>query len=135
MMNKSMIFINKPVIYIRLSDVARVEFQRVAGRLNMRGFDFEVVLKSGVTTIFSGADKRDLEQVTEYFEKSEVEVKTITEVDNVDPDLGSEDEGEDSIVTQGREDGEEEDDDDFVAPDDEKGDDGWGSEDGVDADD
>lgn len=26
MMNKSMIFINKPVIYIRLSDVARVEF-------------------------------------------------------------------------------------------------------------
>lgn len=61
LMNKSMIFINKPVIYIRISDVARVEFQRVAGRLNMRGFDFEIVLKSGVTTVFSGADKRDLE--------------------------------------------------------------------------
>lgn len=60
-MNKSMIFINKPVIYMRISDVARVEFQRVAGRLNMRGFDFDVILKSGVNTVFSGADKRDLD--------------------------------------------------------------------------
>jgi structure-specific recognition protein 1 len=133
LMNKSMIFINKPVIYIRLSDVARVEFQRVAGRLNMRGFDFEVVLKSGVSTVFSGADKRDLDQVKEYFEKSEVEVKTINEEDKIDAQVSDEDEDEaDSILTGGREDGdEEEDDDDFVAPDDEKADDAWGSDDDV----
>lgn len=138
LMNKSMIFINKPVIYIRISDVARVEFQRVAARMNMRGFDFEVVLKSGVSTTFSGADKRDLEQVTEYFEKSEVEVKTINEQEKLDAELGTEGEDEeaDSIITGGKEDGEgeEEDDDDFVAPDDEKGDDAWGSDDGVDED-
>lgn len=138
LMNKSMIFINKPVIYIRISDVARVEFRRVAGRLNMRGFDFEVVLKSGVSTIFSGADKRDLDQVKEYFEKSEVEVKTINEEDNINAQASEGDEEEaDSILTGGGggEDGdEEEDDDDFVAPDDEKADDAWGSDEEVEED-
>lgn len=74
--------------------------------------------------------------MTEYFEKSGVEVKTINEQEKVDPDQGSEGEDEeaDSIVTGGREDGEEEDDDDFVAPDEDKGDDAWGSDDGVDED-
>jgi len=65
-------------------------------------------------------------------------VKTINEQEKLDAELGTEGEDEeaDSIITGGKEDGEgeEEDDDDFVAPDDEKGDDAWGSDDGVDED-
>ena len=134
MMNKSMIFIKKPVIYIRLGDVARIEFQRVTGGLHMRGFDFEVVLKNGMSTIYSGADKRELDTVTAYFKKAGIPVKTINEMNNLDAELGMSDE-ENSIVTEDR-DGEEEEDDDFVAPDDNVGgDEDWGSdEDGVDED-
>jgi hypothetical protein len=99
----------------------------------MRGFDFEVILNSGLSTIFSGADKRELEIVTGYFTKAEVEVKTINEMANIKDDLGSSGDDENgSIATEdiGEDgDGEEEDDDDFVAPDEDKGDDDWGSDD------
>jgi structure-specific recognition protein 1 len=134
MMNKSMIFIKKPVIYIRLGDVARVELSRVAGGLHMRGFDYEVILKSGVSTIFSGADKRDLDIVTAYFKKAGIHVQTINEMNNLDAQLGFSDDEGGSIVTEDGGDEDEEDDDDFVAPDEEKGgDDDWGSDDdGVD---
>jgi structure-specific recognition protein 1 len=136
MMNKSMIFIKKPVIYIRLGEVARVEFQRVSGHVHMRAFDFEVILKSGMSTIFSGADKRELEIVTAYFKGANIEVKTINEMNNLDAQLGLSDGDGASIVTEDGGDGEEEEDDDFVAPDEEKGaDDDWGSDDdGVDED-
>ena len=63
----SMIFIKKPVIYLRLKDVARVEFHRIAAG-NIRNFDFEVVMKSGHSQVFSGADKKELENIMGYFE-------------------------------------------------------------------
>lgn len=103
----------------------------------MRGFDFEVILKSGVSTVFSGADKRDLEIVTAYFKKTDIVVKTINEMTNLDAQLGFSDDEGGSIVTDDGGEGEEEDDDDFVAPDENKGgDEEWGSDDdGVDGED
>jgi hypothetical protein len=98
----------------------------------MRGFDFEVVLKSGLSTIFSGADKRDLELVTDYFKKGDVEVKTINEMAHLNAELGSEGEDDGSIVDEeeGEGEGEEEDDDDFIAPDEDKaGEDDWEGDD------
>lgn len=115
MMNKSMIFIKKPVIYIRLGDVARVEFQRVSGGINMRGFDFEVILRSGISTIFSGADKRELESIMSYFKKAKLPVQTINEMEKLDEELGSFDDDDDEDLRQeDLMDDDDEDDDDFV---------------------
>ena len=119
LMNKSMIFIKKPVIYIRLSEVARVEFQRVTGGISIRAFDFEVILKSGVSTTFAGADKRELESIRTYFAKAKITVKTINELEKYD-ELGSDDDDDDVGIIKDDEmpdDDDDENDDDFVAPD------------------
>lgn len=122
-LNKSLIFIKKPVIYLRLDDIQVVNFQRVSGGHGVRGFDFEVKMKNGVTTTFSGADRRELDQITQYFQKNKVAVSQVDEHDRLDNDLGemSEDEGRVGI-NDGEEEGDEEMDGDFVASDDEDGD-------------
>lgn len=95
----------------------------------MRGFDFEIILKNGMNTVFSGADKKELDNITDYFRRGGVTVKTINEMNNLDEELGRSDEEDNSIVTRDRE-REDEMDDDFVAPDGDKGEDeDWGSED------
>lgn len=78
-LNKSIIFIWKPVIYIKLNTIARVEFQRVTSGVTMRGFDFEVYLDSGDSYIFSGIDKIELDNFMEYLEQSKIVFKTIGE--------------------------------------------------------
>lgn len=115
LMNKSMIFIKKPVIYIRVGDIARVEFQRVSGGISMRGFDFEVVLKSGISTTFSGADKKELDIIMNYFSKAKIHAKTINEMEKLDEQLGSfDDEDDEDLRQEDLEDLDDEDDDDFV---------------------
>lgn len=120
LLNKSLIFIKKPVIYIRTSDITRVEFHRVTGGVNMRGFDFEIILKSGVSTPFSGAEKKELENMMAYFEKNGIFVKTIDEMTAIDQELGINPDDDDiKIKDEESEDDEDEVlDDDFVAPDD-----------------
>lgn len=119
-LNKSLIFIKKPVMYMRLDDIAVVEFHRVSGGHGVRGFDFEVRLKSGHNTIFSGADRRDLDKIMAYFQKNKVAVKQVEENAKLDHDLG-EMSDEDGLVgmNDGEEEGDEEMDGDFVASDEE----------------
>jgi len=42
-----MIFIKKPVLYMKLAEVVRIEFLRVGGGISMKNFDFDVVMKNG----------------------------------------------------------------------------------------
>lgn len=119
-LNKSLIFIKKPVISIRYEDIARVEFQRVsAGSVGVRNFDFKIVLKKGYETEFTSADRKDFEALKELFIKRKVEVKeeddrqknkrAVAEDDEDDDDEGA------SIHSEGdEEEGEEEEDEDFV---------------------
>ena len=53
----------------------------------MRGFDFEVILEAGPSTMFSGADKDELENLMKYFEKGGVLVKTISDENNFDDEI------------------------------------------------
>lgn len=110
----SMIFIKKPVMYLRLKDIARVEFHRVSVG-SMRNFDFEVIMKSGHAQVFSGADKKELEILMAYFKGAKIAVHTIKEENPVD-DIDSEEDGkiEDDFLN---EEDDEDLDDDFVAPD------------------
>jgi structure-specific recognition protein 1 len=122
-LNKSLIFIKKPVIYLRLDDIQVVNFQRVSGGHGVRGFDFEVKMKNGVTTTFSGADRRELDQITLYFQKNKVNVNTVEENDKLDKDLGEMSDEDDRVgLNDGEEEGDEEADGDFVASDDDDGD-------------
>ena len=122
-LNKSLIFIKKPVIYIRLDDIAWVEFLRISAGGVVRGFDFVVALKSGHRTSFSGADRRESDNIKAYFEKNKVEVKTIDDNLQINEELGDESENDLQGIDDGEEEGEEEGDDDFVAPDDDEGED------------
>lgn len=45
----------------------------------MRNFDFEVIIKNGHSTRFSGANKADFEAIKNYFTNSEVKVVIIKE--------------------------------------------------------
>jgi structure-specific recognition protein 1 len=119
-LNKSLIFIKKPVIYVRLDDISHVEFHRVSGGHGVRGFDFEIKLKNGITTTFSGADRRELESIMNYFDKNKVSVKTVEESAKLNEDLGDMSEDDDRVgLNDGEEEeGDEEADGDFVAPDD-----------------
>jgi len=90
LLNTALIFIKKPVIYIRLKDISLVNFHRITASISMRNFDFEVITKSGYTQVFSAVDKRELEQVMRYFEEADVAVKSIKEVENF-ADAGDED--------------------------------------------
>ena len=120
-LNKSLIFIKKPVIYIRLQDVLRIEFQRISGGISMRGFDFVVILKSGLSTTFSGTDKRELENISNFFERAKIPVKTINEMSKLDAELGFDDDDDDADLVKDEDlldDEDDEVDEDFVAPDD-----------------
>lgn len=113
-LNKSLIFIRRPVIYIRLDDISRVEFARVSAGHGIRGFDFEIILKNGISSVFSGIDKRELDQIMGYFEKNKILTKTNEDLDKANGDDA--DMSDDGKKSPG-EYGDEEDDGDFVARD------------------
>lgn len=115
-LSSSMIFIKKPVLYMKLSEIVRIEFLRVTGGISMKNFDFEVVMKNGHSQTFSGVSKLELESIKAYFEKKNIKVVNIKEQE---PDLGSEE--DDAGIIRDEMAAEDEDDesmdDDFVAPD------------------
>lgn len=127
-LNKSLIFIKKPVIYLRLDQLSHIEFHRTSAGHTIRGFDFTIFMKAtGVSTTFSGADRRELDQLKAYFEKNKVEMRTVEDKEVIGEDLGDESEDGDKLnMNDGEEEGEEEDDDDFVDP----GEDGEEDDDG-----
>lgn len=119
-LNKSLIFIKKPVILIKIDEIVRVEFHRVSDH-SIRSFDFEIVLKNGITTNFSGADKRELQNITSYFDNNKVTVVTVNQNQKLEKDIGEESSDDDKLDINDDEDDDEEDDGDFVAKSDEDG--------------
>ena len=123
-LNKSLIFIKRPVIYIRLDDISRVEFARVSAGHGIRGFDFEIILKNGISSMFSGIDKRELDQIMSYFEKNRILTKTNEDLDKANGDDA--DLSDDNGKRSPGDDEDEEEDGDFIARDNESG---FGAED------
>jgi len=118
LLNTALIFIKKPVIYIRLKDITRVEFHRVTAIMSMRNFDFEVITKNGYSQVFSAIDKRESENVMNYFTSAGIAVKNVKDNDHID-DIMSDDDGDRRDLEaelDAKED--EEDDDDFVVKED-----------------
>jgi structure-specific recognition protein 1 len=93
-LKKSMIFITKPVIYFRVPDIDRVEFQRVGGSNKL--FDMKIILKSGQghagqTSQFVGIERTEYDAITDYFKQREVSFKRIGDDDQKHKKIESED--------------------------------------------
>ena len=116
-LNKSFMFVLKPIIYLKFDEVARAEFHRVTSVHTARGFDLEIFTKGGSAYLFSGIDKSESDLVIAFLNKNKIVVTTAKE-DEIKDDMEYEDDEDDEeIVSQKSEDSEEADDD-FIAKDD-----------------
>jgi len=129
-LTKSLIFVPKPVIYMKTDDVRGVEFHRLGAQIKL--FDITLNLKNGQNHSFSGIDKKELETITEYFTTRKISVKTVNDVTNF-ADEESEDDEESGASGRKRQkpqramqeeldDDDEEEDEDFIAHDEEDSD-------------
>lgn len=109
-LNKSIIFIVKPIIYIRLTDIVKVQFLRIGLKMAHREFDFEIFTKSGISHVFGNIEKEELDLILNYFKNNNVIVNTEEELEDNNEEF-SKDEDEDEEEDEDSE----ENDDDFIA--------------------
>jgi len=74
-LEKCLLFIHKPVVYISLEDVKYVECSRVNDSLQQRTFDFTVFCKKEEIQ-FAGIEKNELEHITNYFNIKKIRIKS-----------------------------------------------------------
>eukprot|EP00361_Fabrea_salina_P003697 CAMPEP_0202425934 /NCGR_PEP_ID=MMETSP1345-20130828/410_1 /ASSEMBLY_ACC=CAM_ASM_000843 /TAXON_ID=342563 /ORGANISM="Fabrea Fabrea salina" /LENGTH=328 /DNA_ID=CAMNT_0049036231 /DNA_START=61 /DNA_END=1047 /DNA_ORIENTATION=- len=77
-LQKSFVFINKPVIYIRFEDIRYIEFARVSERSasTIRSFDLNVMTKNGNFT-FTGVDRQEYQVLFEFLEKKKIPIRNL----------------------------------------------------------
>lgn len=100
-LKSSLIFINKPISYIKLSEIKYVEFSRVgsSGMPSSRSFDLTVAkLTDNSNITFAGIDKDEYKNLSAYLKEKgikmrSVDVETNQHIDMSD-DEGAEDEEE-----------------------------------------
>ena len=69
LLNKSLIFILRPVIYVKYDEVAKAVFHRVTSGHTARGFDLEILTKAGTSYSYSGLDKADFDPVLKFMKE------------------------------------------------------------------
>jgi structure-specific recognition protein 1 len=81
-LQKSMIFLYKPVIYIRFEEIRYIEFARVSERSvsSVKSFDMHVVTRDN-THQFTGIDRAEYQKLYTFFEKKKLTLRKIEEVD------------------------------------------------------
>ncbi|CAI2371605.1 unnamed protein product [Moneuplotes crassus] len=108
-LKKSLLWIHKPVSYIRHSDIQHCEFARVSefASHSSRSFDCTIVTHNGDTITFSGIDTQEYKPISAYFASKKLKVKKIDDGEEENQELAGELE----------EDSNDEDDEDFVVGD------------------
>ena len=104
-LKSSLIFIHKPVHYIRHSEIKFVEFSRIAqgGQAASRSFDLSITkLKDGTTVSFTSIEKEEQKVLTEYFKAANIKMRII------DPESQARIEMDDIVSSQSSADGEKE---------------------------
>ncbi|EGR30466.1 structure-specific recognition, putative [Ichthyophthirius multifiliis] len=72
-MKKSLIFIYKPVIHVTLTDITKVEFERVGNASLNKLFDIKVFTKSS-NAHFIGFERKELDKLLEYFKSKNIQI-------------------------------------------------------------
>lgn len=100
-LQKSLIFIPKPVIYIKFEDIRFIEFARVTedSITTNRSFDINVVTKSG-NFQFTGIDREEYNILLDFLIKKKIQVRKneeeAKEAESSEDQIGIEEEEEDS---------------------------------------
>ena len=81
-LKNSLIFIQKPIIYLKHSEIKYVEFSRIGSQAGVTGksFDISVVRidnESGNTEQFKNIDTQELRVMMEYFKTSGIKMRQI----------------------------------------------------------
>ena len=72
-LDRGMIFIYKPPIYLRYDEIKFVSFERSGG--STRSFDVSVTSKNDISYTFSSIEKNEYQKLYDYFKSKKVNVK------------------------------------------------------------
>lgn len=88
-LKSSLIFIQKPIIYIKHKEVMYVEFQRVGQQAGgtARFFDISVCRKDVGAEQFKNIDKKELKVLIEYFRKAGIKLRQFNADENQSKDI------------------------------------------------
>ncbi len=100
-LKSSLVFITKPVQYIKLSEIKYIEFSRIggmgAGIPSSRSFDMTVTLLSGEPAVtFAGIDKQEHKNLFTYLKSKNVKMRSVDVETNREIDLSEDEEEEES---------------------------------------
>ncbi len=82
-LERSLIFIDKPVIYIVLEEVIKVDFMRFKKSSMQRSFDITVITKKDQIQ-FSGIDRNEFDEIVNYFKNKNVKIGSEDGEDNIE---------------------------------------------------
>ncbi|KAK2196927.1 bifunctional SSRP1 domain/Domain of unknown function DUF1747/Structure-specific recognition protein/SSRP1 domain superfamily/PH-like domain superfamily/FACT complex subunit POB3-like [Babesia duncani] len=111
-LNNSLLFIVKPVIFIRFDDIVSIEFSRTGYITQNRLFSFVVALRGGQEYEFTNIDRSEFEPLSNYLVSKGVRVKNAEQEQPPQPLVMDEDEEDDEEDEDFNDEEEEEDDDD-----------------------
>ncbi|XP_952806.1 structure-specific recognition protein (SSRP) 1, putative [Theileria annulata] len=83
-LNRSLLFIVKPVIFIRFEDIVSVEFSRTGVVTQNRFFAILVSMRGGIEYEFTNIDKTEFKNLNEYLMTKDIKVKTSEETERVE---------------------------------------------------
>lgn len=104
-LKSSIVFIHKPVMYLRHSEVKCVEFSRVGGGTAglSRSFDVQLTkLKDDTTIQFHSIDKEEQAVLMKYFKASNIKIRTVDVDTQREVEMDSES-GDDEVNKPGKE--------------------------------
>ena len=81
-LKNSLIFIQKPIIYMKHNEIKYVEFSRIGSQAGVTGKSFDISLvridnETGSTEQFKNIDKQELRVMMEYFKASGIKMRQI----------------------------------------------------------
>jgi structure-specific recognition protein 1 len=79
-LQKSFLFIHKPVAYMRHDDILHLEFSRISEFTAAgRSFDINIISKKSGTMSFTGIDKQEYKPIIEYLKTKKLKIRNADE--------------------------------------------------------
>ena len=81
-LERSLVFIDKPVIYIPLEEITKVDFMRFKKSSMQRSFDITVITRRDQIE-FSGIDRNEFDEIVNYFKSKNVKIGSEDGEENI----------------------------------------------------
>lgn len=114
-LNRSFLFVPKPIVHIKFEDIQRVELLRLATNTQSKGFDIEVFTRMERSFFFTGIDKNEADVIMKFMTTNKVSTAVADEeLAEAKHNYAGDDEDVQSVDIEEEELGESDDDDDDV---------------------